>query len=479
MTGRAGDEGPQVPTEGARLLPTKEARLLPTEGARLLPRRGALLLPLAAAGCSTIDGLLTTAKDPLPGKRESVTATQRGLVLNPADARRVTVPPPADVAQWPQPGGAASHVVGNVAVGGFAPAWRASIGEGGGYRRKITAQPIVIPGHVVTMDSDGMVSAFELGGGRRAWRTDTQGEGDRSTNVGGGVSFAGGGAGGGAGGMVHATTGRGELLALDAGTGAIRWRKPLGSPARSAATVADGRLLVLTLDDRLQSFTADKGERQWGYQANAAATTLLGQAAPAFADGIIVAGFGSGDLVALRAESGALIWSDSLSSGRGRGGLRELAAIRALPVIDQGLVFAIGGGGLLVGLDLRSGRRLWEREVGGLQTPWLAGDWLYVQTADQTLAAIGRDDGQARWVTELPRFGDEERKRDPLYWTGPVMAASKLILAGSNEHALSVDPVSGSLIGQIDLSDAAAVAPVAAAGMLFLVSDDGTLQAFR
>ena len=44
----------------------------------------------------------------------------------------------------------------------------------------------------------------------------------------------------------------------------------------------------------------------------------------------------------------------------------------------------------MVCLDLRSGRRLWEREVGGSETPWLAGDWLFVQTLDQSLQDLVR-----------------------------------------------------------------------------------------
>ena len=393
------------------------------------------------------------------------------MQIDASNTAVVTVPAAAPMPTWPQPGGSAGHVGSNIAVAGFGPAWRSEIGEGGGYRQKVTAQPIVIPGRVVTMDSDGLVRAFDIEGGRRQWRTDTQGEDDRSTNVGGGLSYADG--------IVYATTGRAELLALDAGTGAIKWRKALGSPARSSATVADGRLLVLTLDDRVQAFTAGTGEKQWTYQAATAATTLFGQAAPAVADGIAVCAFGSGDLVALRADSGALAWSDSLASARGRSSLVDLSGIRALPVIDGGRVYAIGGGGLLVELDVRSGRRLWEREVGGIQTPWLAGDWLYVQTLDQTLAAINRQDGRVRWLLDLPRFDDMEKKRDPLYWMGPVMAGGKLILAGSNETAVSVDPVTGKQIGQIQLSDAVAVPPVAAAGTLLIVTDDGTLQAFR
>ena len=436
-----------------------------------LSRRAALLLPLAATGCSVFDSIFSDAKPPLPGKREALTTVRRGLEVDPTNRSVVTLPAPANLAQWPQPGGNAAHVGGSIAVAGFTPAWRADIGEGGGYRRKITATPIIIPGRVVTMDSDGVVDCFDIGTGRRNWRTETQGEDDRSTNVGGGVSFADG--------VVYAATGRAELMAIDAGSGKIGWRKPLRSPARSAATVADERLYVLTLDDKVQAFNASTGDRLWVYEGTAAATTLFGQSAPAVADGIALCAFGSGEIAALRADSGALVWTDSLASSRARSNLVDLSGIRALPVLDSGRVYAIGGGGLLVQLDLRSGRRLWEREVGGVQTPWLAGDWLFVQTLDQTLAAINRGDGRVRWLLDLPHYDDPEKRRDPLFWTGPVLAGGKLILAGSNGTAVSVDPVTGKQIGQIDMSDAAAVPPVAAAGTLILTTDDGSIQAFR
>jgi outer membrane protein assembly factor BamB len=439
-----------------------------------LPRRAALLLPLAAAGCSVLDNILSDAKPPVPGKREPVVAARRGLALD-GPATAVAVPPPTALPEWPQAGGNATHAVGHIALGPagsvLQPAWRSSIGEGGGYRQKVTAQPLVAAGRVFTMDSDATVTAFDLATGSRIWRTDTQGEKDRSTNVGGGIAFAGG--------AIYAATGRGEALALDAGTGAIRWRKDLDAPGRSAPCVADGRLFITTIDNRLLSLKAADGARQWSYQAASSATTVLAQSAPAYSDGLVVAGFGSGDLAAVRAESGGLAWTDSLASARGRNSLVDLAAVRGLPVVDRGRVFAIGVGGLLVSLDLRSGRRLWEREAGGLETPWLAGDTLFVQTLDQTLAAIGREDGKLRWLTDLPRYDNPEKRRDPLFWTGPILAGGRLVLAGSNETALSVNPADGRIIGQQDLRGAAAVTPIAAAGTLFILTDDGSLQAFR
>ena len=439
---------------------------------RRLPRRSALLLPFGLlSGCATLDDLFADGKDALPGQRETVVAPRRGLEVDATNRRAVAVPLPVGNAEWPQPGGVAGHVMGNLAVTGLMPAWRSSIGEGSGYRRKITAQPVAAGGRVFTMDSDGAVSAFDAAGGGRAWRTDTQGEKDRSTNLGGGIAAADG--------IIYATTGRAEALALDAGTGEIRWRSALVAPARSAPTIADGRLFINLLDGKLLALTAATGERQWAHQSEVATTALLGQPAPAYADGLVVAGFGTGELVAVRAESGGLAWSDSLASSRGRNSLLDLSAVRALPVIEGGRVYAIGLGGLMVSIDLRSGRRLWEREVGGTETPYLAGDWLFVQSVEQLLAAVHKDDGRVGWITELPRYDDPGRQRDPIFWTGPVMGSGILVLAGSNERMTAVLAESGKVINTFNLADAASVPPIAAGGSVYVVTDDGSIQAFR
>ena len=336
-------------------------------GVRLLPRRAALLAPLAAlGGCSLFDDVFFQTKNPMPGRREGLMSVRHGLELGVGTPPQVALPPAVGNAEWPQPGGNPAHVMGHLAAAErLAPAWSASIGEGGGYREKITSQPVIAGGRVFAMDSDGLVTAFDAGSGRVAWSFDTQGKKDRSTNVGGGLAADGG--------VVYASTGRAEILALDAAGGGLKWRVPLGAPARSSPTVADGRIFVVTIEQQLAAFSTEDGRRLWSYQASQADTTLLGQPAPAYSQGLVVAGFGSGDLVAVRAATGTVVWTDSIAAASGRTSLADLSAITGLPVIDGERVFAIGLGGLIVALDLRSGRRLWEREVAGSQGPWGGG----------------------------------------------------------------------------------------------------------
>lgn len=438
-----------------------------------LPRRAALLLPLGLAGCSLLDDVFDPVKTPLAGKREPIEPGRRGLEVAPGKRGLAAVPLPKPMPDWPMAGGNAAHAPGHPAAPGqLHPSWTASVGEGTGYRQRITSPPVVAGGRVVAMDANGTVGAFDLASGRRLWRTVTKPKGDRSTNVGGGVAASVT--------QVWATTGRGEVLSLDAATGGVLWRKPLDSPARSAPTVAENRVFLTTLDSRLLAFAADTGAPTWAYQLGARPdTTLLATSSPAVAEGFVVAGFGSGDLVAVRTDTGALVWTDSVASGRGSTSLVDLAAVSALPVIDKGRVFAIGDGGLFLSLDLRSGRRLWERDVGGSQTPWLAGDVLYVITQRQVLGAIDARDGHPIWDFEMPRYRNMKAQTGPVRWTGPLLAGNRLIVAGSNSRLAAFQPSTGLLLGAFDTPDSVSLPMVTAGGAVLLLDDEGTIRTFR
>lgn len=447
------------------------------DGMRRISRRRALLLPAALApaallgGCGLFDGWLGDDKAKLPGERLPVMSVRQGLAVDDKGGR-VVLPPPVANADWPQAGGNTAHAMGHLKVGDtLETAWRSDIGEGGGYRRKITAQPVIAAGRVFTMDSDGVVTAYDAGNGGRIWRTETQAEDDRSTNLGGGIGVDGD--------VVYAGTGRADVLAIEAATGTIKWRMRVSAPVRSAPTIADGRVYFATLDSQLQALATDDGRRLWSYQAAAAETPVLGLPAPAFTDGLVVGGFGSGELVALRAASGSVAWSDSLTAARGRNSLVDLSAIRGLPVVADGTVYVGSLGGLVLSLDVRTGRRLWERDIATADTPWVAGDWMFILGTDGRLAAVERSDGRVVWIRQLPQFEDEEKKKNPIRWIGPVLAGDRLILGSSSAQAIAVSPYTGEILGTQPLPGAMSVSPAIAGGTVFVITDDATLAALR
>jgi outer membrane protein assembly factor BamB len=157
----------------------------------------------------------------------------------------------------------------------------------------------------------------------------------------------------------------------------------------------------------------------------------------------------------------------------------SLSDIDADPVIDSGVVYAVGQGGRMVALELFSGQRVWELNFGGISTPWLAGDWLFAVNDKAQLVAIARRTGKIRWINQLPRYRDQKDRKGPISYVGPVLAGERLIIAGSNGALINVDPVSGTFQSQVKLGDGVSFQPVVANNTLYLLTDSGKLVAYR
>ena len=185
----------------------------------------------------------------------------------------------------------------------------------------------------------------------------------------------------------------------------------LWRPVPGAGTSRGGKrwpVFVVTSENTVIAYDASDGSKLWNYEGVAALTGILGGGAPAVDEGVVVAPQSTGELVALRAGTGRSIWTENIGVVQRGDPVLGLNAITASPVIDRGVVYAVSNAGRLVAIELGSGRRLWDVEMSGLQTPWAAGDYVFVLTSHAVLAAIRRSDGRVRWTVRLDRFTDDD-----------------------------------------------------------------------
>jgi outer membrane protein assembly factor BamB len=206
---------------------------------------------------------------------------------------------------------------------------------------------------------------------------------------------------------------------------------------------------------------------------------VLGQATPAVDKTIAVIPYSSGEIFALRIETGRVSWQDNLISIRHTNALWSLTDISTPPVIDRGMVFAVSAGGRFLAIDQRTGARVWQLEAGSNNMPWVAGDYIYLLDTNNELVAISRDKGGVRWITQLQTHEDMEKRKRLVFWQGPVLAGGQLIATSSMGQIVVISPDDGRVITTMLASDGLMVPPVVANGTMYILSNDGVLAAYR
>ena len=429
------------------------------------------IIALLAVGA----GLSACASDEpvLTGRKVSVLTYGRELMPDADLKKTYLLPEPETVPAWTQAGGVSHNVMQNPALAPkIMQAWKISIGQGSSKKSVLLAEPVGQKGIVYTIDSAGYVQAVSSVNGKKIWGTALpEKKSGRISTVGTGLALAEG--------RLFASLGTGQVVALDANNGTELWRVNLNSPVRSAPAVYGGRLFVVTADNRLTALAQDDGRTLWQHYAFLENVSLLGRAAPAIDNGIGVAAFASGDVMAFRPENGSILWTESLGGTRMNDAGAEINDIRARPVIDADKVFVVSSGGLLSALDLKTGGVIWEREIGGINQPWLAGDVLYIVSSYAELTALEASSGKILWVNQLTQWLDPEKKKGRLLWTGPVMAGNRLILTNSDGKAIAVAPQTGTIIGWDDIDDKGTLPPIVLNDTLFFITENGNLIAYR
>lgn len=440
------------------------------------PRAKAWLLVAALAAGLALSGCGGDKKKRVHTAGERIAVLDYENQVTPeAELKDVAVVLPAATVNdsWTQPSGNAAGSLGHLALAAQpVRQWSIRIGEGSNKTRHLNSGPVIARNRLFTIDTVGDVGAFDATTGRQLWRTRIISEQeDRRPAFGGGVATDGE--------RVYATTGYGIVAAFDAATGRQVWRRQLATPLRAAPAVDGGRIFVTSLDSQLTALDTQKGEVLWQANATVEPAAVMGPGAPAVALDTVVAGFPSGELFALRVENGRTAWQDQLSRTGRTTALGALSGIAASPAIDRGRVFAIGHGGRMAALELATGQRVWERDFAGVNMAWTAGDWVFAVDIDGDLVALTRLDGKIRWVRKLERWKNAKKRTGPIGWYGPVLAGDRLILVSSEKKMVSVSPETGEIRSESRLGNPARLPPVVANGMLYVLTDDGTLTAYR
>jgi outer membrane protein assembly factor BamB len=165
--------------------------------------------------------------------------------------------------------------------------------------------------------------------------------------------------------------GDGKLYCLDS-RGKILWSAETGNAIDSSPALDGDMVIVGSEDFSVYAFDASTGALRWKFP------TGLGIASsPAVNQGIAVAGSKDGYLYAFESRSGQLRWK-----------VRVGEVVTSPPVFAEGVVCIQAAG--LIAVDIGAGKLVWRAPLGGAvqSAPVLSGDAIYITSLDGEVYAL-------------------------------------------------------------------------------------------
>jgi len=366
----------------------------------------ALLLPALISGCSTIDSVGSTVGGWVGGDED---------LFAPAELTDIV-----------------SEVDLNVM-------WSNSVGVGSDdLWVKLNHQ--ISAGVVYAVSVDGAVSAFNIDSGKTLWEHQLEQNGEEQ-KVMAGVAL----------GKEHLYLGMesGALVALSLSNGQQQWSVSLLSEILSPPAVADGVVVVRTVDGKLIALTEQDGKELWRYEREVPVLTLRGTGSPLIVEDRVYAGLDGGELVSLSLQDGAELWMKEVSSPRGRTEIERMADVDADPVATDDALYLISYQGDLVSLNM-DGDLIWKRAMSGLTAPAVVGEYLFLADAEGVVWAFNRQDGSALWKQD----GLKHRSL-----TTPPLAGKSLVVGDAEGYLHWISAEDGSFIGRIKADSDGVSAP--------------------
>ena len=241
-------------------------------------------------------------------------------------------------------------------------------------------------------------------------------------------------------GAVYFGSGDGNLYALDASSGELRWKFKTGDVVHASPAFADGVLFFGSWDSYFYAVDAKTGKEKWRFHGgeDALIHNQVGfQSSPAVVDGVVYTGCRDSNLYALDAATGKEKWRFH----------NELSWVITSPAVAQGKVFfATSDSSLYHVVEAATGKPVLRQQGKAymFSSPAVANDVVLIGVLNGTVEARDVKTGEVLWdfQTEASKqnngwalTGDRKFNQPLLYYSNwreaPMVAYERQISVGS------------------------------------------------
>lgn len=234
------------------------------------------------------------------------------------------------------------------------------------------------------------------------------------------------------------------VIALDSHTGKEKWRLKATTEVISNPSVAQGKVLIQSVDGRLTTIDVNSGKIIWSEKQAVPALTLRGGSSPLVMGDVVVGGFANGKLIAFTLATGKVLWELPLAVPRGRTDLERMVDVDGQLVASGNIIYAVSYNGRVAAISAQNGRIVWSREMSSYTGITVANKKLYLSDAKGYVWALDVNTGATMWRQESLI----ERELSV-----PVVVGQAVVVGdvSGNIHWLSQDD--GDFLARVNLKD--------------------------
>ncbi len=265
-------------------------------------------------------------------------------------------------------------------------------------------------------------------------------------------------------GAVYFGSGDGNVYALDAATGTLKWKFHTGDVVHASPAISDGTLFIGSWDSYFYALDAATGKEKWRFKTGEDHDIYnqVGiQSSAAVMDGVVYFGCRDSNLYALDAGTGQKKWAFN----------NKGSWVISSPAVQAGKVyFATSDSSMFYALDAKSGTPIFSLNFKGwplFSSPAIAGAMLYIGSNQGKLIAIDLASQKSAWTFET----DASRQNGPAL-TKPDGTPNYEVAFTDNFYDNMVIGVSKMMTAGTVLSS-----PVVVNNVIYVGSTDGFLYA--
>ena len=189
----------------------------------------------------------------------------------------------------------------------------------------------------------------------------------------------------------------GRFFAADAVSGKLRWTYSTKGLITRPPVLSQGLVFFTTSENRVYALDAATGKWRWQYEREMPeGFTIRGYAGICAKEGLLYTGFAGGEVVALKATSGEVVWVRHLG-----GGAKRFMDVDTTPVLHGSVVLVASYSAGLHALSLDTGSVKWRFPLTGIRAIAASKGGIFLTASKVGLVALASD-GRERWRQALP-----------------------------------------------------------------------------